>query len=257
MDQIEIINSISKIVEYIQDTKNINKSVDNFIFNNKDLYDNVVIYSKYLTEKDFIFLYNIVEKYPNTNINVIYNIFKSSQISITQDININKIVQNKEIIKINQDIHTYNYLLLLNKLFILEPIPKFINVLWDIKSKNVDNLEKINNINTNTINIVTTFETTKINIIYISFTYMSSYIESHKSELSLNKKFAIYDNLRRIIGVPISNNNYRLNYFIKAKIDSESLIYNIFNSISFKKIKNIWSRHISNKRYKKYNKRYN
>ncbi|CCU55665.1 RAP94 RNA pol assoc protein [Choristoneura biennis entomopoxvirus] len=235
MEQAEIIKTINDIIDYIKSDKN-NKSINNFIFENKDLYDNIVIYSKLLNDKDFKFLYNIVEKYPETNPNIIYNIFKTSQITITHDININKIIQNKDDIKINQDIHTYNYLLLLNKLYIFQPIPKFINVLWDIKSKNVDNLEKINNINTNTLSIITSLETTKVNIIYISFTYISSYIESHRAELILNKKFSIYDNLRRIIGVPISNNNYKLNYYIKAKIDSETLIYNIFNSVAFKKV---------------------
>ncbi|AAG02760.1 putative RNA polymerase associated transcriptional specificity factor [Betaentomopoxvirus amoorei] len=235
MDQIEIIKTINSMIEYIKNTKD-KLSIDNFIFEHKDLYDNVVIYSKYLSDKDFKFLYVIVEKYPDANPNIIYNIFKTSQISITQDININKIIQNKDNTKINQDIHTYNYLLLLNKLYIFQPIPKFINILWDIKSKNVDNLDKINNINTNSLNIITNIEMSKVNIIYISFTYISSYIESHKSELTLNKKFSIYDNLRRIIGVPISNNNYKLNYYIKAKIDSETLIYNIFNSVAFKKV---------------------
>ncbi|CCU56277.1 RAP94 RNA pol assoc protein [Mythimna separata entomopoxvirus 'L'] len=236
MEQSEIINSINKIIDYVIDENITDKSINNFILQNKDLYDNIVIYSKILSDKDFKFLYNIVLQYPKMNPNVIYNIYKTSQISITQDININKIIQNKELVKINQDIHTYNYLLLLNKIRIFQPIPKFINVLWDIKSKNVDNLEKINNINTNTMNIISSIENSKVNIIYISFTYISTYIDTHRAELTFNKKFAIYDNLRRIIGVPISNNNYKLNYLIKAKIDSETLIYNIFNSVSFKKI---------------------
>lgn len=234
MEQDKLIELISILQTYIIKSK---EDVDKFIINNSSIYENYVIYNKILNESEFKFLYNIIEKDPSLNHTVIYNIFKLSQISFNKDVYISKLIYKPETQTINKDIHTFNYMRLLNNVKTFEPIPKFINLLWDTKNKLNNNIDEINKIDINSNKeISSNISISKINIKYISYDYLHNYLEKNRAQIILNKKFNIYDNLNRVIGVPISNTTFKLIYTIILRLEKFILLYNIFNSISYKKI---------------------
>ncbi|BAO49510.1 putative RNA polymerase associated transcriptional specificity factor [Alphaentomopoxvirus acuprea] len=228
--------NIINLIDYMKQGINNKLTIDEFIIHNSELYTDYVSYNSIISESDFKFLYGIIEKDPTLNNNIIFNIFKLSQISFDQNVYISKLITNKPIVQINKDIDINNYMLLLNKLVLIQPLPKFINILWDTKTK-INNIEDLGYINNSTSTILSTIEYSKINIIYISYSQLFSQFEKNKDLLSMQRKFKIYNNLTRIIGVPISSSNQVLDYFIIATINNNSLIYTISDSIATKKIK--------------------
>ncbi|AAC97801.1 ORF MSV119 putative RNA polymerase associated vaccinia RAP94 homolog (vaccinia H4L), similar to SW:P33067 [Melanoplus sanguinipes entomopoxvirus] len=225
-NQEKIIELITIMQNYI---KKDNLNVNNFINEFPNEYNNYVLYNGIISDESYRFLFEIIKKNVNLAPSIVYNIFRLSQVSFDHNVYVSKIVSKKEKPSINKDIHTINYMTLLNNIFTIEAIPKFINLLWNVEKREENTIQEQQ---TDITTITKPVSRTKI--IYISYNNLFDDFYINYEQYIFQKRYLIYDNLNRVIGVPLSSSNYQLNYIININLNNLNLSYNIYDTVSTK-----------------------
>jgi hypothetical protein len=238
-----VIDLINNIKKYINTNPNFN--YDEFYKLNKKTIDNYVIYTNTLTSADVIFLFSIVKDNLSINSNLIYNLFKFSKKKIEMPVVVSKLITKISIDSNKKKNNIYNYIKLLDEIFIIKANPKFIFLLWHSKNDKIVDLEDIM-YNVKSSSLTQSYQT-NYKIIKIDYDTLFKYFKDNEAQLIFQKNFVNFNDLNRVIGIPISSSNYKLNYMVDFIIDKNvSLIYNIYDTISTNTI-NLYSHKFNEK----------
>lgn len=213
---------IEKIIEVIQIIKNFNLNLDSV----ENLY--IKIYAKLelyfirnlLLEEDIYFLIDLVNQNNNLSDNLLADLFINSKTKIEKFVILT--IDDPNIIS-SSNLYTNNYYYtnILNIFSYFGDIiifPKKIILLWNNEKDNINTEKELNSKIFYESNI-------KENLIIRKVNYE---VINKKRDEDILKKYKIFDNLYRKIGIQIFPSGYKLPYLLKFKIENEPIEYTMF-----------------------------